>query len=400
MPPKRKRLNDDDEDDGNSKSNSRMKKNVSSASLANTQNNRHPVFDDDDILDSGNYHDYSKELTLKPDNDQRPIWISKDRLIFLEAFSPLYQQAYDFLVAIAEPEKRPEFIHTYRLTENSLNAAVAISIDANSILKVAFRFLSVFLCLSLSSIAHFWFSQVLNRLCKTNIPQEVISFIQESTSTFGKAKIVLKNNAYYIESKYPEVLRELLKNPMIATAREKTAAELAAAIGGGTSSEGATVVNGNAGSSSANPFLISNEPLEDVRNLDLTRIGLEMLDQADAEDEEGEDDDGNEGEGGAMHRFKTVSFMLKQGMARTVKRTAKDDSKYPLMEEYDFKNDHRNPNLSIDLRPSTKIRVSSYRCSVLFTFLLLLFMLFVRPSVSSLFIYLALSREISFKDVW
>jgi DNA excision repair protein ERCC-3 len=152
MPPKRKRLNDDDEDDGNNRSNSRMKKNVSSASLANTQNNRHPVFDDDDILDSGNYHDYSKELTLKPDNDQRPIWISKDRLIFLEAFSPLYQQAYDFLVAIAEPEKRPEFIHTYRLTENSLNAAVAISIDANSILKVSFLFLSSLSFLSLFSL--------------------------------------------------------------------------------------------------------------------------------------------------------------------------------------------------------------------------------------------------------
>jgi hypothetical protein len=138
MPPKRKRLNDDDEDDGNNRSNSRMKKNVSSASLANTQNNRHPVFDDDDILDSGNYHDYSKELTLKPDNDQRPIWISKDRLIFLEAFSPLYQQAYDFLVAIAEPEKRP--------------AAVAISIDANSILKVSFLFLSSLSFLSLFSL--------------------------------------------------------------------------------------------------------------------------------------------------------------------------------------------------------------------------------------------------------
>jgi hypothetical protein len=27
------------------------------------------------------------------------------------------------------------------------------------------------------------------------------------------------------------------------------------------------------------------------------------------------------------------------------------------MEEYDFKNDHRNPVLSMDLRPSTRIRV-------------------------------------------
>jgi DNA excision repair protein ERCC-3 len=357
MPPKRKRLNDDDEDDF-TKSNARVKKNVSSASLASSQNNRNPVFDDDDVLDSGNYQDYSKELTLKPDHDQRPIWISKDRLIFLEAFSPLYQQAYDFLVAIAEPEKRPEFIHTYRLTENSLNAAVAISIDASSILKVISS-------LSFSFFLFHWFSQVLNRLCKTNIPQEVISFISESTSTFGKAKIVLKNNAYYIESKYPDVLRELLKNPVIATAREKTAAELAAAAGG-TSSEAGTG-NTGVGSSVANPFLISNEPLEDVRNLDLTRIGLEMIDQADAE-EEGEEDDGEGGSMGEVHRFKTVSFMIKQGMARTVKRTAKDDSKYPLMEEYDFKHDVRNPNLSIDLRPSTKIRVSRC-CFFCFNFL-------------------------------
>lgn len=40
-----------------------------------------------------------------------------------------------------------------------------------------------------------------------------------------------------------------------------------------------------------------------------------------------------------------------------VKRSAKEVSKYPLMEEYDFKNDRVNPSLNIDLRPSTKIRV-------------------------------------------
>jgi hypothetical protein len=41
-----------------------------------------------------------------------------------------------------------------------------------------------------------------------------------------------------------------------------------------------------------------------------------------------------------------------------VKRTAKEDSKYPLMEEYDFRADIKNPNLVVDLRPSTVIRVS------------------------------------------
>ena len=39
-----------------------------------------------------------------------------------------------------------------------------------------------------------------------------------------------------------------------------------------------------------------------------------------------------------------------------MKRTAQDMG-YPLMEEYDFRNDSRNSPLLIDLRPNTKIRV-------------------------------------------
>ena len=81
------------------------------------------------------YADYT-DLRLKPDHMHRPIYITKDNLIILEAFSPLYLQAYDFLVAIAEPESRPEFVHRYRLTQNSLYAAVAISIDADTIIRV------------------------------------------------------------------------------------------------------------------------------------------------------------------------------------------------------------------------------------------------------------------------
>ena len=46
------------------------------------------------------FQDYSKTLTLKPDHASRPIWITKNNLIFLEAFSPIYHQAYDFLVVI------------------------------------------------------------------------------------------------------------------------------------------------------------------------------------------------------------------------------------------------------------------------------------------------------------
>jgi hypothetical protein len=51
-------------------------------------------------------------------------------------------------VAIAEPESRPEFIHCYKLTENSLYAAVAI-FDTDFIISR------------------------LNVWCKTDIPHEV-----------------------------------------------------------------------------------------------------------------------------------------------------------------------------------------------------------------------------------
>jgi hypothetical protein len=46
-------------------------------------------------------------LNLKPDHSSRPLWISpEDGHIILEGFSPIADQAQDFLVAIAEPVSR------------------------------------------------------------------------------------------------------------------------------------------------------------------------------------------------------------------------------------------------------------------------------------------------------
>lgn len=46
-------------------------------------------------------------LHLKPDHASRPIWISpEDGHIILEGFSPIAEQAQDFLVAISEPVSR------------------------------------------------------------------------------------------------------------------------------------------------------------------------------------------------------------------------------------------------------------------------------------------------------
>ena len=111
---------------------------------------------------SSEYLDMSTTLHLKSDHEMRPIWITEDNMIILEAFSKYYNEAYDFLIDIAEPVSRPTYFQTYTLTEDSLYSAVAVSRSTESILKY------------------------LNILCKTEVPISVQQFIKKSTATFGK----------------------------------------------------------------------------------------------------------------------------------------------------------------------------------------------------------------------
>jgi len=87
----------------------------------------------------------------------------------------------------------------------------------------------------------------------------------------------------------------------------------------------------------------------------LCPAGMEEMDNTDDEDEFGSEGVTGRG-GGSSSSIQTVSFMIAQGSVQAVKRSAKEDSQYPLMEEYDFKNDLANPVLGIDLRASTRIR--------------------------------------------
>ncbi|KAL2225346.1 UNVERIFIED_CONTAM: General transcription and DNA repair factor IIH helicase subunit XPB1, partial [Sesamum indicum] len=157
----------------------------------------------------GKKRDFSK-LELKPDHANRPLWACADGRIFLETFSPLYKQAYDFLIAIAEPVCRPESMHEYNLTPHSLYAAVSVGLETETIISV------------------------LNKLSKTKLPKEMIDFIHSSTANYGKVKLVLKKNRYFVESPFPEaryfylvhscsgkhlVLNRLLKDEVIGRAR-------------------------------------------------------------------------------------------------------------------------------------------------------------------------------------
>ena len=46
-----------------------------------------------------------------------------------------------------------------------------------------------------------------------------MSFIRERTTSYGKVKLVLKHNKYFIESGHPETLQFLLKDNVIRDAR-------------------------------------------------------------------------------------------------------------------------------------------------------------------------------------
>ena len=51
------------------------------------------------------------------------------------------------------------------------------------------------------------------------MPDTIVQFIRERTTSYGKVKLVLKHNKYFIESTHPETLQFLLRDSVIREAR-------------------------------------------------------------------------------------------------------------------------------------------------------------------------------------
>lgn len=242
------------------------------------------AFDDDE----GKTKDFSK-LELKQDHTNRPLWACGNGRIFLETFSPLYKQAYDFLIAIAEPVCRPESMHEYNLTPHSLYAAVSVGLETETVISV------------------------LNKLSKTKLPKDMIKFIHDSTANYGKVKLVLKKNRYFIESPFPEVLKTLLRDETISRAR---------------------IVSESA---NGDGFTISKTAGEIEGTHD------ELL---------------NEAEVAAVAEEKEAhSFEIDPSQVENVKQRCLPNAlNYPMLEEYDFRNDTVNPDLDMELKPQAQPR--------------------------------------------
>ena len=228
--------------------------------------------------------DYSG-LQLKPDHSKKPLWICPNGHIFLETTSAIYSQITDFLIAISEPVSRPQYIHEYLITKYSLYSAASVKLEVDYIIST------------------------LQKHCKTvEVPESVIEFIRRYTTQYGKAKLLLQDNKYYIESQYSKVLDALEEIDSVRIAKVAKGLDVAMKLepGGGD----------------------VDEELRRMMDADLP---------SDLSD---------------LHRFEIKAepdFIMK----------IKEDChirNYPLIEEYDFLNDSYNPRLAIDLKPTTHIR--------------------------------------------
>ncbi|DBA93765.1 hypothetical protein WJX82_000412 [Trebouxia sp. C0006] len=285
--------------------------------------------DEDDYIRLGHEDeheaDFSK-LQLKPDHQNRPLWVCPDGRIFLETYSAVYKQAYDFLIAVAEPVCRPESVHEYVMTPHSLYAAVSVGLETDTIVSV------------------------LNRLSKVSLPAEIRQFVHASTGNYGKVKLVLQRNAFFVESPFPDVLHTLLQDETISRAR---------------------VIRDNAAD-----FTVANAPREQAA-IDLTNV--DAADPThdpdnDAEPAQLEKDRWQPSSSlpGAADQSSAAaaalamdvdpdrmlhSFEIDSTQVEHVKqRCLPGGLNYPMLEEYDFRNDTQNPDLSIDLKPHVSLR--------------------------------------------
>jgi DNA excision repair protein ERCC-3 len=256
------------------------------------------------------------DFVLKPDHANRPLWITNDGTIILESFNPLFPEAQDFLINIAEPQSRVSRMHEYKLTSHSLFAAISVGHPSRSIIER------------------------LSRYSKTALSPSVIAFIEKSTSSFGKAKLVLKHTLSYVESDDPDVLKHLMDDPVIAGCRaDKTA---------GLSTEAAPKIGMMAipGTKlAAGASQIVPQPPAPVTEEKQPKGPQNPTDMIESLREEDDDEEVSQ-----VHSFQINS----EDREKVIKRC--QEINLPLTEEYDYQNDELNPNLKMDLKGEVQIR--------------------------------------------
>ncbi|GBE60912.1 DNA repair helicase [Babesia ovata] len=263
-----------------------------------------------------NFRDYSS-LDLKKGHENRPVWVCPDGYLYLEQFTNVSRQAQDFLVTIAEPVCRPEFVHEYQVTVFSLYTAVSVGLTVEELLVN------------------------LNKFSKNKIPGKLKDSIIKTASAFGKIKLVLRDNRYWVESQDRKELDHLLTNPVIRSARitgntwsrgENHATEDSDYVTSAVFTADASSIMFNSANTgdAARPVMESNMP-----------VAIEGMAKVTEEN---------------RATSQVYSFEVYQEKIEELKREALKSMRRPLVMEYDFRKDKKTPTLECCVRTNIKIR--------------------------------------------
>jgi DNA excision repair protein ERCC-3 len=102
-------------------------------------------------------------MAYHPEN---PLIVQGDRTVLLEAANARYEEARDTIAAIAELEKSPEHIHTYRITPLSLWNAASAGLTSDEAITN------------------------LERFSKFDLPGNIVHDIRDYMSRFGRLKLL------------------------------------------------------------------------------------------------------------------------------------------------------------------------------------------------------------------
>ena len=105
--------------------------------------------------------------------DDKPLIVQSDRTLMLDVHSEAANSCRDQIIAFSELVKAPEHVHTYRISAISLWNAASAGLDAAGILER------------------------LERWSRFEIPQNVVRYIEDVSSRFGKLVLLPGDNDNY-----------------------------------------------------------------------------------------------------------------------------------------------------------------------------------------------------------
>lgn len=126
-------------------------------------------------------------------NPNNPVIIQSDRSLLVEVDNPLYPEARDNLSLFAELEKSPEHVHTYRISPLSLWNAAASGLVSDKVVEV------------------------LQKLSKYEVPQNIIFEIREHMDRYGQLELVTEGDRLKLVATDVHILVEILNNKSIVS---------------------------------------------------------------------------------------------------------------------------------------------------------------------------------------